>query len=184
MLQLANVGVLRRKLDLALGAVADLLDRVARLVQRLILGTAPQFNDGRERARYLGRRIGTRDVNRHALRLSVADAGRLPPVVVLQRHDDVGLLGLADDRDRNSEAARGVLHSRPGKAERIDLQDLASAVRREARRAPSFDRLGGCLARGLRTDLQVAGRVALGQFGKEHGAMGPRTIRRGARRPG
>ena len=128
MLQLSHVRVLRCQLDLVQLATDDLLDPVARLLEGLVLGTAAKLDHRRERARDLRRRIRSRDVDRNALRLGVAEAWGFAAVVVLQRDDDVGIVGLAHDRDGEAEAARCLLDSGPGEPERVDLHGLPPAV--------------------------------------------------------
>src|SRR6185369_13926781 len=60
-LQPAHIGVLRRELDLVLLAVRDLLDRVARFIERVVFRRAAQLRDGGERARDLACRVAARD---------------------------------------------------------------------------------------------------------------------------
>src|SRR5439155_5014980 len=96
-LELAHVRVLRSQLDLVGLPADDLLDPVARLLERLVLGPAAQLDHRRERARNLGRGVRSRDVERDALRFGVAESRRFAPVIVLERDDDVGLVGLAHD---------------------------------------------------------------------------------------
>src|SRR5712692_5497326 len=116
-LQAARVGVLRRELDLVLLSVGHGLDGLARLIERVVLGRAAQLGDRRERGRDLAGGVAARDVDRDAARLGVAQARRLAPVVVLQRDDDVGVLGLAHHGDRHPQAAACLFHARPGHAE-------------------------------------------------------------------
>src|SRR5439155_8419223 len=131
-LQLPDVGVLRRELHLVGLAPHDLLDAVARFLERRVLGATAELDHRREGACDLRRRIGPRDVNGDALRLGVAETRGLAAVVVLERDDDVGLVRLAHDRDREAEPARRFFDSRPRETERVDLHRLAPAVRGDA----------------------------------------------------
>src|SRR5437762_3380203 len=172
-LELPHVRILRRELDLFGRAGGDLLDRLAGLRERLVLGSAPELDDRSERTRDLRRRIRARDVDGHALRLRVAESRSLPPVVVLQCDHDVRVLRLADDRHGEAEAARGVLDPRPGESERVDLQRLARAVPgwRDTRRAASLQRVGGLAAWHQRRDLELARCNALSDRARGGGLL-------------
>src|SRR5439155_8277777 len=113
----------------------DRVDRLTRLVERVLLGRPAQLGDRGEGRRDLARGIAARDVDGDAARLRVAQARRLAPVVVLERDDDVRVLGLAHDGDRHAEAARRVLDAVPGDTEGIDLDHLAVAIGGDPRRA-------------------------------------------------
>src|SRR5437867_224236 len=163
MLEPANVGVLRRKFDLVALPTRHGLDRLARLLEGLVLRAAAQVDDTGKRTGDLARRVAPSDVDRDARGLGVAEARRLASVVVLQGQNDVGVLGLADDRDGQTEAARRILDTRPRHAERIHLDRLAHAVvQREAWRATALDRIGRRPSRRLRraSDLATLGARA------------------------
>src|SRR2546427_3256343 len=169
-LQLADVRVLWRQLDLVGLAAGHLLDRVARLLERLVLGPAPQLEHRGERARDLRGRVGARDVDRDALRLGVAQTRRLAPVIVLECDHDVGLLGLAHDRDGQAEPARGLLDTAPRESKGVDLHHLAPAVPGDARRAAPLDRLGGGPAGRRGEDRDLARSPALADLGRDRHA--------------
>src|SRR5258706_222932 len=78
----------------------DRVDRLGGFLERDVLGCAAELEHARERARDLGGRVAPRHVDRNAVGFGVAEPRSLAPVVVLQGDDDVGVLGLAHDRDR------------------------------------------------------------------------------------
>src|SRR5438034_8827597 len=125
-LELPDVRVLRLELHLIAGTGRHRVDRLAGLVERVLLGTPPELEDARERARDLGRRVAPRDVDRDPARFGIAQARGLAAVVVLQRNDDIGVLGLAHDRDRQVEPARSLIEPRPRDPEWVDLHGLAN----------------------------------------------------------
>src|SRR5437016_1759389 len=113
-LELPDIRVLRLELHLIAGTCRHRLDRLAGLVEGVLLWTAPELEDAGERARDLRRRVAPRDVDRDAVRFGVPQARGLAAVVVLQRDNDVSVLGLAHDRDREVEPTRGLIEPRPG----------------------------------------------------------------------
>src|SRR5207237_1042094 len=98
-LQPAHVRVLRGQLHLIGFAGDDRIDRLARLLERVLLRRAAQLGDRGEGARDLAGGVAARDVDGDAARLRIAEAWRLAAVVVLQRDDDVRVLWLAHDGD-------------------------------------------------------------------------------------
>src|SRR5258708_28857186 len=76
-LELPDVRVLRLELHLIAGTGRDRLDRLTGLVERVLLRTAPELEDARERARDLRGRVAPRGVDRDAVRLGIPQARRL-----------------------------------------------------------------------------------------------------------
>ena len=73
-LQPPHVRVLRRELHLVALPSRHRLDRLARFLEGLILGTAAQIDNACEGARDLGRGIAAGDVDRDARGIGVAEA--------------------------------------------------------------------------------------------------------------
>jgi len=123
-LELPYIRVLRRELDLVGLAPDDLLDAVARFLERLVLWTAAELDDRCEGARDLGRRVGPRDIDGDALRLGVAKAGSLASVVVLQGKHEIRFLHFPRHLDGYAQLTGGLLQSIAAHAEREHAQAL------------------------------------------------------------
>src|SRR5579871_2159436 len=84
------------------------------------------IEDARQRLLHLHDGIILENNDRLAVFLGLLQALRLPPVVVFDRDDRVGVLLIPGDDDRDVQLTRGLLQPVAADAERVDAQRLAN----------------------------------------------------------